>query len=129
MAREDIDMGLGPRNVVKRTAAAISVALVLLSIGPVSGQDPALSDLKNASPGHQVVSVRFCRGEYDVALGDGTSRRFREFDLAFKTDDTERGPQPTKPVLVPTGRMGDRAFVVFAGLAELRATVQAQCRE
>ena len=122
-------MVLGPRNIVKRKAAALSVTIALLSIAPAAGQEHTPSDLKNAPPAQQVVSVRFCRGEYDVALGDGTSRRFREFDLAFKTDDTERGPQSTKPVLVPTGRVGDRAFVVFAGLAELRATVQAQCPE
>ena len=122
-------MGLGARNIVKGKAAALSVTLALFSIAPAAGQDHTPSDLKNAPPAQQVVSVRYCRGEYDVTLGDGTSRRFREFDLAFKTDETERGPAPTKPVLVPTGRVGDRAFVVFAGFAELRGTVQAECRD
>jgi hypothetical protein len=31
-------MGLGPRNLVKRKAATMSVALVLLSIDPAAGQ-------------------------------------------------------------------------------------------
>jgi hypothetical protein len=39
------------------------------------------------------------------------------------------GPPPAKPALVPTGRAGDRAFVVFADLEELRQTLKAACRE
>jgi hypothetical protein len=31
--------------------------------------------------------------------------------------------------LVPTGRVGDRAFVVFADLDELRRSLKVGCRE
>jgi len=106
-----------------------AAAIVLLSITSVSAQNRPVADLKNLPPAQQVVTVAFCRGGYDVSLGDGSARKFNEYDLAFKTDSSPNGPRPAKPALVPTGRVGDRAFVVFADLAELRGALKAECRE
>jgi hypothetical protein len=53
----------------------------------------------------------------------------RNTTLAFKTDSSPNGPKPAKPALVPTGRVGDRAFVVFADLEELRRTLKGACRD
>src|SRR3989475_5002091 len=65
------------------------------------------------------------RGGYDVSLGGGSARKFKEYDLAFKIDSSANGPDPTRPALVATGRVGDRAFVVFADLEELRSALKA----
>jgi cytochrome c len=86
---------------------------------------PGPSDLKALAPGQQVSFVRYCRGMYEVALKDGSVRTFKEFDLGFKTDTSARGPTAAAPALVPTGRVGDRAFVIFAGLDELKTWLKA----
>jgi hypothetical protein len=48
--------------------------------------------------------------------------------MAALRDDVT-GADATKPALVPTGRVGDRAFVVFADLDELRRALRATCRD
>lgn len=96
-------------------------AIGLLWIGSASAQ-PAnrpVPDLKQIPPGQQVVAVAFCRGGYEVSLAA----------LAFKTDSSANGPTSSKPALVPTGRVGDRAFVVFADVTELRRTLKAECQD
>jgi hypothetical protein len=103
--------------------------LLLLSHVPAAGQERAIEDLKHVAESRRVVRVEYCRGAYAVALGDGGIRAFREYDLAFKLDTSARGPEPGRPALVPTGRVGDRAFAVFASLEELRTTVRAACRD
>jgi cytochrome c len=85
------------------------------------------TDLKTLPPSQQVASLRYCRGAYDVRLKDGSVRSFKEYDLGFKTDTSDKGPAITTPVLVPTGRVGDRAFVIFAGLDELKAGLKKEC--
>lgn len=77
--------------------------------------------------GQQVTALRFCRGVYEVALKDGSVRSFMEIDLGFKTDSSDKGPHAATPALVPTGRVGDRAFVIFAGLDELRGWLKKGC--
>lgn len=93
---------------IGRRSARVVLGLALGSMavmgGPAGAQREA-PDLKALAPGQQVSSVRYCRGVYEVALKDGSVRAFKEFD----------------PALVPTGQVGDRAFVVFAGLDELKA--------
>jgi len=110
------------------------IAAAVLSIAPASqphAQEPlpsrAPENLNDPSPGRTVKSVTYCRGEYEVSLGDGSVRRFKEYDLAFKTDTSPSGPPAARPALVPTGRVGDRAFVIFADLDELRRLPKAFC--
>jgi hypothetical protein len=64
---------------------------------------------------------------WEVALKDGSVRSFKEYDLGFKTDTSPKGPDATISALVPTGRVGDRAFVVFAGLDELKDAPKRGC--
>ena len=71
--------------------------------------------------------MRYCRGVYEVALKDGSVRSFKEFDLGFKTDSSAEGPDAAEPALVPTGGVGDRAFVIFAGLDELKTWLKKSC--
>lgn len=105
------------------------VASVVLSCAAVAvAQNRPIADLKDVPPAELVTRVSYCRGEYEVGLGDGSARQFKEYDLAFKTDTGPHGPRLTKPALVPTGRVGDRAFVVFANLDELRRALKEGCR-
>ena len=73
------------------------------------------------------MSVSYCRGIYMVALKDGSARTFKEYDLAFKTDTGPSGPAKGTPALVPTGRVGDRAFLVFSALDELKDALTTRC--
>jgi len=114
---------------MRRWATAVLLALLLAP--PVAAQPSAapIPNLRNASPDQQVIGVAYCHAEWDVALADGTTRRFKEYDLALKVDTTPNGPSAGKPALTPSGRMGDRAFVVFADLDELRRLPKVACRE
>ena len=85
------------------------------------------ADLKALAGDRQVVSVSYCRGIYMVALKDGSARTFKEYDLAFKTDTGPSGPAKGTPALVPTGRVGDRAFLVFSALDELKDALTTRC--
>ena len=85
------------------------------------------ADLKVLSGDRQVLSVSYCHGIYKVALKDGSARTFKEYDLAFKTDTGASGPAKGSPALVPTGRVGDRAFLVFSALDELKDALTTRC--
>lgn len=108
----------------RRPALPWAVGLLLTVSGSASAQREA-TDLKTLPPGQHRAALSYCRGVYEVALKDGSVRSFKEFDLGFKTDSS--GPRPSTPALVPTGRVGDRAFVIFAGLDELRGWLKKGC--
>jgi len=107
--------------------AIIFAAVVALPCGRAAGQDRP--NLKALSAQQRVIAVSYCRGAYDVTLADGSVRRFNEYDLALKIDSSPNGPAAATPALVPTGRVGDRAFVVFATPEELSAAVKPVCRD
>src|SRR5262245_61822778 len=107
-------------------ALALAASLLIVVTGASLAQREP-TDLKMLPASQQVVSLRYCRGAYDVTLKDGSVRSFKEYDLGFKTDTSAKGPDAAAPALVPTGRMGDRAFVVFAGLDELKAALKKEC--
>jgi cytochrome c len=112
--------------VVAQRTVVLTVGFLVVIGGSASAQREA-TDLKTLPPSQQVASLRYCRGAYDVRLKDGSVRSFKEYDLGFKTDTSDKGPAITTPVLVPTGRVGDRAFVIFAGLDELKAGLKKEC--
>lgn len=94
------------------------------------GAKPAglrLPDLKKAGPDNTVQSIRHCGDTYFVTTGDGKIHKIWEFNLRFKTDISESGPNPGKPVIVGAGMRGDRSSVVFSGPAELGGFIKAQC--
>ncbi len=86
-----------------------------------------LPDLKTLGPEHQVTAVRHCEDTYEVATADGTSEPYWELNLRFKTDGSELGPAPGKPVIVGAGMMGDRASVVFASPQEISPFIVPGC--
>ena len=104
---------------------ALGAVLVFLASASAVAQERA--DLKRVSLSERVVAVTYCGGSYSVKLEDGTARQFDEYNLSFKIDTTAKGPSPGASVLVPAGRMGDRAIVVFAALAELKAKLSSGC--
>jgi cytochrome c len=86
-----------------------------------------LPNLKTLGPEHQVTAVRYCQDTDEVATADGTSEPYWETNLRFKTDGSELGPEPSKPVIVGAGMMGDRASIIFAGPKEISAFIQSAC--
>jgi hypothetical protein len=104
------------------------VVLVTLLASAASGQERPIPNLRDLPEQQRVTAIGYCRGAYDVALADGSVRTFKEYDLAFKIDSSASGPHPARPALIPSGRVGDRAFVVFAVLDELRGAVKSECR-
>jgi cytochrome c len=86
-----------------------------------------LPDLKTLGPEHQVTAVRHCKDTYEVATADGTSEPYWEPNLRFKTDGSELGPEPGKPVIVGAGMMGDRASVIFATPQEISPYIVPGC--
>jgi len=85
-------------------------------------------DLKKAPPAGQVVSVSHCGDTYTVKTADGKTNKVWEFNLRFKTDSSNDGPLPGKPVIVGAGMQGDRASVVFAAPAEIGSLIKQTCR-
>jgi cytochrome c len=88
---------------------------------------PQLPRLTEAPPGQRVTALRHCRDSYFVTTADGQTRPFWEFDLRFKTDTSDRGPNKKQPVLVGQGMSGDRAQIVFAEPGEISAFINNRC--
>jgi cytochrome c len=84
-------------------------------------------NLKNADRGSQVVSLTRCRDTYALKTANGAVHKIWEFNLRLKTDSTDHGPLPGKPVVVGSGMMGDRSSVVFAAPAEISAFIKEAC--
>jgi cytochrome c len=110
-------------------AVRLAGVVVLIWSAVAAGQSRDRPSLKDLPPQQRVTAVTFCRGAYDVTLADGSARTYNEYDLALKIDSSPNGPTQAKPALVPTGRVGDRAFLVFATLEELRTGLKPGCRE
>ncbi|HUO65187.1 MAG TPA: hypothetical protein VMT97_15835, partial [Terriglobales bacterium] len=108
--------------------ASALVALFVGLLGDVAGaQPPTMEDLRHAPPDRQVKTLGYCGGQYTIEFADGSSRRFGERDVRFATDSSPLGPVAGRPVLVPTGRVGDRALVIFVGPREMTAMIRAGC--
>ena len=84
-------------------------------------------DLKRLAPDRQAVAIGYCGDTYRVTTAAGATVPFWEFTLRFKTDSSNNGPLKGHPVLLPSGMMGDRVFVIFADPAEISAFVDRGC--
>ena len=106
----------------------LAPALIIAFVGVAGAQErPAprpTPDLKQAPAGQRISAIQYCRGRYDVVLDGGERRAFREYDLSFKIDTSDHGPARGAAALVPAGRVGDRAIVVFASVEELTRGVR-----
>jgi cytochrome c len=89
---------------------------------------PQLTDLRrDVGPNNRVTSIRYCGDTYTVGVERGESHPFWEFNLRFKTDSTDKGPEPGHPVLIPASMMGDRAFVIFGAPEEISGFIESKC--
>ena len=105
----------------------ILVALVLFGASVAGAHEGRIVELKKVPPDHQVEGVNYCKGTYRLKLKDGSTTEFKEFNLRFKTDSGPTGPNPGAPVLIPAGMAGDRAFLVFADLDEMKTALKKTC--
>ena len=87
----------------------------------------AKEDLKKAPPEGRVTAISNCGDTYTVKTADGKVNKVWEFNLRFKTDASELGPQSGKPVIVGAGMQGDRASIVFASPGEISAFIHSEC--
>jgi cytochrome c len=97
----------------------------LISADMAEGQRP--EPLSSAGPQQQVTRLRHCRDTYFVTTADGRETPYWEMNVRLKTDTSERGPPPGKPVVVGSGMMGDRVSIVFADPREIATTVKNSC--
>jgi hypothetical protein len=72
-----------------------------------------------------VAAVTLCRGQYDVALNDGTHLRFGASNLAFRIEPAELGA--AEAVLHGSIRRPDHAVIVFTSLEALKSHVNPGC--
>ena len=84
-------------------------------------------DLHKAPPDALVKSIRYCGDTYTIETADGRSEKVWEFNLRFKTDSSQLGPAPGKPVAIGAGMQGDRTSIVFASPSEIGAFVKSSC--
>ena len=90
---------------------------------------PAASrvDLKKAPPEGQVRSITLCKDVYTVETADGHSEKVAESALRFRTDSSELGPAPGKPVAIGASRREPGGTVIFASPAEIGGFVRRAC--
>lgn len=94
---------------------------------PEGAQIPPPVDLGRLGADRRVSAISHCRDTYTVTTEDGATSKFWEYNIRFKTDTSERGPAPGTPMILPEGRLGDRAQVVFAAPGEISAFIAAGC--
>ena len=84
-------------------------------------------DLSKAPPEGQVRSITLCKDVYTVETADGHKEKVAESNLRFRTDSSELGPSPGKPVAIGAGRNQDGGFVIFASPAEISGFIKRSC--
>lgn len=94
--------------------------------GPV--RPPKVPTLKNLKPRVLVTGIRLCGDTYYVTTGDGATKVYWEFNLRFKTNSTDEGPEPGKPAIFRAGMGEDRATVIFAAPKEIGEFVTNSCK-
>lgn len=80
-----------------------------------------------ATPAKRVASIRHCGDSYFIATEDGAVRPYWEKNVRLKIDSDVTGPPAGVPVVLGTGQMGDRVYVIFRSVDDLRALVGEGC--
>ena len=89
-----------------------------------SGRMP---NLKRAEASEQVKEIRHCRDTYFVTTMTGQLHKIWEFNLRFKTDSSDDGPRPGRPVLLGAGMRGDRVSIIFSAPNEISVFIKLGC--
>ena len=87
------------------------------------------ANLKRVGKERRVTAIRHCGDAYHVTTESGRTIPYWEFNLRFKTDTSQNGPDHGKPVLASQGMQGDRAQVVFSDLEDLKRFLVERCEE
>lgn len=110
------------------------VAYLVATQGPADGRKADLPvpyqaniDLKSFGAASRVSKIAYCRDTYSLTMQNGATQKFWERNLRFKTDSSKDGPAAGKPVLIPSGQLGDRAYLVFAAPADISASIVSEC--
>lgn len=98
-----------------------------VSGGAEAPRGPRLPNLKSAQTDDAVKSIRYCGDTYFVTTEAGKTVKFWEFNLRLKTDSSDLGPVPGRPVLLGAGMRGDRASIVFSAPGEIANMVKSGC--
>lgn len=85
-------------------------------------------DLRKAPPEGQVRSITLCKDTYTVETADGHREKVAEANLRFRTDSSELGPAPGKPVAIGAARNEEGGVVVFASPAEIGRFIRPSCK-
>ncbi len=110
-----------------QTAAVISF-VAAIGLGPATAhQQGEKLHLADAPLDQQVEVIEYCQGVYRVVTKQGDPVEYPEFDLRFKTDSSENGPQPGTAVLINAGMRGDRGFVIFSSPEVLATYLKTSC--
>jgi cytochrome c len=86
-----------------------------------------MPNLKRAKASDQIKEIRHCRDTYFVTTMTGQVDKIWEFNLRFKTDSSDNGPRPGRPVILGAGMRGDRASIVFSAPNEISAFIRQGC--
>jgi cytochrome c len=89
--------------------------------------EPTRPNLKQAPPRGQVTTITHCGDGYTIETRDGKVNKAWEFNIRFKTDSSEFGPERGKPVIVGSGMQGDRASIVFAAPNAISNFIKESC--
>ena len=89
--------------------------------------EPTRPNLKQAPPRGQVTTITHCGDGYTIETRDGKVNKAWEFNIRFKTDSSEFGPERGKPVIVGSGMHGDRASIGFAAPHEISNFIKESC--
>ena len=84
-------------------------------------------DLKSAPPRGQVTAISHCGDTYWIKTADGRVNKISEFDLRFRTNSSNVGPRPGKPVIVDRDAQGSPAVIVFAAPSEISSFINEAC--
>jgi cytochrome c len=90
------------------------------------GTSSQFPDLKRLGPDHRVQSIVYRHDIYRVTTTGGQSTEYLEANLRFRIDSSDTGPLRGKPVILPSGTIGDRALVFFASPDEISAYIKRQ---
>lgn len=110
---------------MNRATASLGL-LIAVASSAVPAATPA-TPLRNLTADQIVQEIRYCRRQYTLTMANGEQHTYPEFNLRFKTDSSANGPESGKPVLLPAGMRGDRAFVIFRGLDDLKKFLVERC--
>jgi len=101
--------------------------LKAVSEGSEAPRGPRVPLLKSAQADDVVKAIRYCGDTYFVTTEAGKTLKIWEFNLRLKTDSTEFGPHPGRPVLVGVGMGSDRAAIVFSAPGEIAKLIKTAC--